>query len=318
MFPHRRRSVRSLFALLAAASTAMVLAGPQSASADVNPSADHLVVWDDNIENMLPESCADGYLFDRLLAYIGKQAQSPDIFAVQQISNQEQLSALTKRLTDELPGTYAGQIAIAEPGSMGYTSTCGKMKNQQTNAVIYRTDRLTYQQITRWRSDAPADYDAGTGGCQNLTPTRSSQDRVENVAIRLHDTVANKDVSVASVHWPTSTWYGPECAAENMNEAQEAMGRLGGDLQIVTGDMNTTTGTKSWWQNAMDAGYRDPMAEKCGGRVCSADYNTTENHRFDFLLVTRGHGFSNVATVTDAMAGGPYSNHRALTAYVKY
>lgn len=313
-----RRAVRRTLVFLTATLAAATLTGTQAAQAAVNPSPDHLVVWDNNIENMLPESCADGYLFDRLIAYIKKQAESPDIFAVQQISNAEQLTAFTTRLSNELPGTYGGKIAIAQPGSMGYTSTCGKMKNQQTNAVIYRTDRLTYQQITTWRSDAPEDYDAGTGGCQNLTPTRSSQDRVENVAVRLHDTVANQDVSVASIHWPTGTWHGPDCAAENMKEAHEAMGRLGGDLQIVTGDANTTTGTMNWWQNAMDLGYRDPMAEKCGGRVCSPDYNTTENHRIDFMLVRSGHGFSNVATVTDAMAGGPYSDHRALTAYVKY
>lgn len=261
----RRGLARRVLATLAVASAAVTNSGANVARADVNTSPSAVVVYDDNIENMLPASCADGFVFDRLFNHIKTRPKSPDIFTVQQISNATRLAALVKRMTAELPGTYAG-----------------------------------------------------TGPCQNLEPTRSSQDRVENIAIRLHDTVANKDVSVASFHWPTSTWRGPDCADENRSEANDAVNRLGGNLKILAGDANTTTGTKSWWQHAMDEGYRDPIAEKCGGRVCSSAYNTTAHHRFDFLLVRNGHGFSNVANISDAMAGGPYSNHHSVTAYVKY
>ncbi|MEW2378627.1 hypothetical protein AB0883_21365 [Micromonospora sp. NPDC047812] len=294
------------------------LTGATAAHAAVNTSPNHVVVYNNNIENWLPASCADGFIWDRLITYIKGRPLSPDIFTVQQVSNQTQLDALTQRLSDELPGTYAGQIAIANPGSMGYTSTCGKMKNQQTNAVIYRSDRFTYEAATRWRSDAPENYDAGTGGCQNLEPTRSSQDRVHNIAVRLHDNIANQDVSVASIHWPTNTWHGPKCADENIKEADEAMTRLGGDLKIVAGDVNTEPDTEGWWNDGKAFGYRDPIAEKCGSRNCSAAYDTLNSRRIDFLLVKSGNGFSNVATITPTMAGGEYSDHLALTAYVNY
>ncbi|MFY1594677.1 hypothetical protein [Micromonospora sp. WMMD737] len=314
------RLVRGAVAVLTTVlkTAAVGLTGATAAQAAVNTSPSYLVVYNNNIENWLPSSCADGHIWDRLITYLKGRPLSPDIFTVQQVSNQAQLDTLTRRLSDELPGTYAGQIAIANPGSMGYTSTCGKLKNQQTNAVIYRSDRFTYEAATRWRSDAPEDYDAGTGGCRNLEPTRSSQDRVHNIGIRLHDRVANQDVSVASIHWPTNTWHGPTCADENIKEADEAMGRLGGDLKIVAGDANTEPDTEGWWEDGKSYGYRDPIAEKCGSRNCSSAHDTLNSRRIDFLLVKSGNGFSNVATVTESMTGGAYSDHRAVTAYVNY
>jgi hypothetical protein len=318
MSDRRRTKILCALAALTAAVATAAIGGTDAAEAEVDSSADSLVVYDNNIENMLPTKCADGYEYDRFIAYLKDQPKSPDVFTVQQISNAKQLDVLTKRLSDELPGTYAGKVAIPEPGSMGYTSPCGKMKNQQTNAVVYRTDRLTLQQATTWRSDAPADPDEGTGPCRNLTPTETSQDRVENIATRLRDTVTKEDVTVASIHWPTGKWHGPDCAAENMKEADETVDRLGGTLKIVGGDTNATTGAANWWKKARGYGFRDPIAEKCGDRICPPEHDTTANHRIDFLLVKSGHGFSDVATVTDDMAGGTYSGHRAVTAHVNY
>jgi hypothetical protein len=188
----------------------------------------------------------------------------------------------------------------------------------QTNAVVYRSDRLTFEQATTWRSDAPANPDKGTGPCRNLTPTKTSQDRVHNIAVRLHDTIAREDVTIASIHWATGRWHGPDCAAENVKEANQAVDRLDGTLKIIGGDTNATTGAKNWWNKARDYRYRDPIAEKCGGRVCSPADNTTTNHRIDFLLIKSGHRFTNTATVNETMTGGKSSDHRAVTSYVKY
>ncbi|AZM45250.1 hypothetical protein DMB38_04870 [Streptomyces sp. WAC 06738] len=311
--------IRGTFAALAAGGITVALGPVQSAEAGtVNPSPRELVVYNNNIENLVPPSCANGQDYDRFISYLKSRPLSPDIFTVQQISHSNQLAAFTRRLSDELPGTYAGRIALASPGSMGYTSPCGKLKNQQTNAVIYRSDRLTFEDETRWRSDAPSDYDAGTGPCRNLTPTRSSQDRVHNIAVRLHDNVADKDVTMASIHWPTNTWHGPECAAENINEADDAVNRLGGSLRIVAGDMNTTPGKKNWWNQARSYGFRDPIAELCGARDCSSAHDTNGSRRIDFLLARGSSGFSNAATLTEGMTGGAYSDHRAVTAHIKY
>lgn len=283
----------------------------------VNNSADHLVVYNNNLENMLPASC-DGGDWNKLFAYIKAQSSSPDIFTTQQISNTAQLNALTTRMTNELPGTYAGVIAISSPGSMGYTSTCGKLKNQQTNAVIYRSDRFTLEATTRWRSDAPDDWDKGTGACKNLDDTPTSQDRVENVAVRLLDRIANQQVSVASIHWPTDTWHGPDCADENMSEANTAVDNLGGTLKIIAGDANTTKGTHGWWNDAIDLGFRDPIDETCPSSGCPDSTSTLGTHRIDFMLVKSGHGFSSATTISETSTGGKYSDHRALRANVNY
>jgi hypothetical protein len=309
---------------LAAAAAVVVTPGLAQAAGGVNNSTTQLVVWNNNIENMLPTSC--GQDFNALFNYIKAQPLSPDFFTVQQISNQTQLNAFTKRMTDELPGTYSGVIAIANPGiiNVSYTSDCGRLKRQQTNAVIYRTDRFTLEDRTDWRSDAPDNWDAGTGGCKNLDdpPVGQSQDRVQNVAARFHDRVANQDVTVASVHWPTNNWHGPLCADENMKEANEAVDRLGGTLKIVAGDMNTSKGTQGWWNDAIDFGFRDPIAETCPSSGCPDSTSTNGDRRIDFMLVKSGHGFSGARTVTEAMVGltggRKYSDHRALTATVKY
>ena len=283
----------------------------------VNGSADYLVVYNNNIENMLPVSCDNGD-WNRLFNYIKAQSRSPDVFTIQQISNSTQLNALTTRMTNELPGTYAGVIAVSSPGSMGYTSTCGKLKNQQTNAVIYRTDRFTYEAATRWRSDAPDDWTDGSGGCVNLDDTPTSQDRVVNVAVRLHDRVAGEDVTVASIHWPTGSWYGPDCADENMREANAAVDSLGGTLKIVAGDANTTKGTQGWWNDARSFGFRDPIAETCPAAGCPDSTSTFGTRRIDFMLVKSGHGFSGAQTISESATGGKYSEHRALRANAFY
>ena len=283
----------------------------------VNGSPDYLVVYNNNVENLLPASCNEGD-WNKLFDYVVDQSRSPDIFTTQQISNTAQLNALTARMTAELPGTYAGVIAISSPGSMGYTSTCGKLKNRQTNAVIYRTDRFTLEATTRWRSDAPEDWEDGSGGCRNLDDTPTSQDRVENVAVRLHDHVADEDVTVASIHWPTNTWHGPDCADENMREASSAVDKLGGTLKIVAGDANTTKGTQGWWNDALDDGFRDPIAETCPSSGCPESTSTLNSRRIDFMLVKGGHGFSSARTISETSTGGKYSGHRALRASVHY
>jgi hypothetical protein len=317
---HRRLLGRGAVGLAVAAAAVMMVPGMAQAAGSVNTAPDHLVVYNDNIENMLPTSCDVD--FTALFNYIKAQPKSPDIFTVQQISNQTQLNALIKRMTDELPGTYSGQIAIENPGviNVSYTGACTRPKRQQTNAVIFRTDRFTLEDRTDWRSDAPDNWKAGTGGCKNLDdpPAGQSQDRVQNVAVRLHDRIADEDVTVASVHWPTDRWNSHLCTAENIKEANEAVDRLGGTLKIVAGDMNATKGVQGWWNDAIDFGFRDPIAETCPSS-CPDSTSTNGHQRIDFMLVKSGHGFSGARTITEAMVGGhKYSDHRALTADVKY
>ncbi|MET7640643.1 hypothetical protein [Streptomyces sp. NPDC005438] len=319
MSARRRGLLYCAAALVTATATTVAISGAPDARAEVGTRAASLLTLDNNIENWLPTECAEGSEYERLIAHLKKQPAGPDVFTVQQISNAEQLDTFTQRLTDELPGTYEGRIAIPEPGSMGYEDKpCGVLKNQQTNAVVYRSDRLTPQQETRWRSDAPANPKPGTGPCRNLEPTESSQDRVHNLAVRFHDATADKDVTVASAHWPTGTWHGPDCAAENMKETAEAVDRLGGDLRIIGVDTNAKTSDADWWDKGVGLGFRDPIGELCGGADCPDEHNTTTHYRIDFLLAKGHGGFSESATLTDKVVGGKYSHHRAVTSRISY
>lgn len=286
-----------------------------------NGAADHLVVYSNNTENLADGTCdGDGH-WSKLYAYVKSQSQSPDIFLLQQISNQTQLDALVKKMSDELPGVYAGKIAVADPSPWMYcssssesaphscaTTSCSYKKRQQTNAVIYRTDRFTLVDTTRWRSDRYQD-----GGCSN-----SNQLRVENIGLLLHDRIANKNVSVASFHWPTDTSDGEPCAAENNRETVAQINALGGSLRILGGDANQTKGTRGWWDDARDAGFRDPIFETCPASGCTDSTSTAGSHRIDYLLVKGSHGFTGAKTINESSTGGVYSNHRALRVNVKY
>lgn len=145
-------------------------------------------------------------------------------------------------MTQELPGVYDSVIAISYGDEIypGSSSTCERAKNVQTNAIIYRVGRFDDHgktQVVRWRSDAPTKRErphdpVKSDSCANLDPTtytdpdthvtvRTSQDRVENVALRLYDRWAKQEVTVASFHWRTSRWNGPDCAWENIRGANE-------------------------------------------------------------------------------------------------
>ena len=318
-----RRMIRRALAVLATATIGLTVGGAQLAQAgSTNSAKSYLVVYNNNIENLA--GCDGNY--DRFVNYLKKQSKSPDIFTVQQISNRAQLDKFTKRLSDALPGEYRGVIAVNNPGSMGYKSGCEVKKNQQTNAVIYRTGRFALEKAITWRSDAPQNPKAGTGPCRDLYPRESSQDRVMNVGVRLRDRVTGDRVSVASIHWPTNsrkgkpTWNGHKCAAENMQQANAAVDKLGGTLKIVAGDTNATKGVDGWWNKALKTyKFHDAVWDTtCKKKSCPASTSTSGEIRIDFLLVKSGHGFSKVKTIADKTAGGKYSGHRAVTAYVKY
>ena len=328
MISRTRRTIIRLAGTAAAAVLAAAGVSTPASAIETNADPAYLVVWNNNIENLA--TCGDGApQWSRLLNYMKTRAKSPDIFTVQQVSNQAQLDSLLSRLSSELPGVYAGKIAIANPRNIGgpgsdylVPGTCAYTKRFQTNAVIWREGRFNLVDSRTWHSDAPEDYKDGP--CRNLVIGAEGgyQDRVENVAVRLYDKEAGNYVNAASVHWPTSTHAGPACADENRKEAESALSVADGlgsaDLRIIAGDMNTEAGTKSWWQNAKNNGYRDPMAEACGAMNCSSAWDTNGARRIDFLLARHASRFTTVDTITSSEAGGTYSDHLALRSYVYY
>lgn len=299
-----------------------VVYGETSTEIAVNQSPDYLVVYSNNMENWADGTCDGDGVWNRLFAYIKLQSQSPDVFLVQQISNETQLNTLVKKMTDELPGVYAGVIALEDPKPWMYCapdsesgpdscakSSCTYKKRQQTNAVIYRSDRFSLVgSPNRWRADRYQD-----GGCSN-----SNQLRVHNVGVLLYDKIAKKQVSAGSFHWPTDKSDGERCAAENAREAVQEIGELGGVLKILGGDANQSKGTQGWWNDVRDSGFRDPIFETCPASGCPDSTSTAGSSRIDYLLVKGSHGFSGARTINESSTGGVYSNHRALRVNVKY
>ena len=238
-----------MVAVLTMGAAAALAGRPMVAEAvTVNNDPTQLVVYNNNIENMV--TCT-GNDYKRLLDYMRSQPKAPDLFVVQQVSNQAKLDELIREMNARLPGPYTGRLALSSTGSLRYTGACSSLKNHQTNAVIWRAARFgtTVGQCgvaVRRPEQQAAQLLLSDPDCVNLYYDRNgnSQDRVANVAVRLYDPLAQKHVTVASIHWPTSDWGGPDCADENMREASDEVDGLGGSsLKIVAGDANTTVGS---------------------------------------------------------------------------
>jgi hypothetical protein len=303
-------------------------------------------VYVNNVENL--EKVDDGCPGDwqDLVHYLSLQELRPDIFLVQQISNQGQLDLYTARLSSEFGEAYAGVIAEASPARMN--SPCGSQKAHQTNAVIYRTGRFTLisdpdASTKRWQSQA---HD-GTS-CVN-----NDQARTKNVKAMLHDDIADQDITVASIHWPTAAMDGPPCAESN---AREAIAELledgyGGSLLIFGGDGNVTdtdaSGDFRPWYAGLNGdlggthGYRDASYAGCADsgepiNECLAEnWTIGGNRRIDYVFARRGDGtmpqmtYSHTVTFNEGDAADlevtgtdrrdrSYSDHRAIRVRVHY
>lgn len=334
------RTPTRLGAVVVAAVTAV--AGLTPARADVTIAAANnnpafVQVYDNNVENLPTVGLACPGDWQDLVYYLKRAPLKPDLFTVQQISNQTQLNSYLSRLSNDLGETYKGVIAEASPAAMN--SPCGAPKDHQTNAVIYRAARFTNKGLGSRTWQAQSDE---TGSCAN-----NDQARTKAVKVRLHDKIANKDLTVASVHWPTANSGGPPCADSNAREAAAELTEdgYGGSLLIFAGDANISdraSGSfRSWYRLANGdlggaLGFRDAGYAGCGGATSCLDDNWTINstRRIDFLFARRSGGLPRIAafhTVTfnegdraDLAVTGTdredrdYSDHRAVSARVYY
>lgn len=331
----------SVVAAAVLATFSLTTAVPASAAA-VNNQTDRIVVLDNNLEN---RTAGCGYDFTWLATHMSSYTYLPDVFTVQQVANQTDLTNLLTYLKNTWGKEYAGAIAIPTPTSANNmyptaaAGSCQYQKRFQTNAVIWRKERFNKLGQATWNSDAKY----GSGSCANLMDVNPKQARTKNIAVALQDTLAKRTVVVASIHWPTNKPDGDptrdshSCAAENFSEANQAADNLASTYRyanysnapaparIIGGDTNAKTSIDGWWQNAKNAGYRDPIAEKCG-QTTGANYSvclsqkTAENNRLDFILVEHGGGFTASAseTIQVPTGGTPYSNHLAVRAMVHY
>ena len=308
----------------------------------INDNPRFIQVYNNNIENLKTanEECRGDWT--DLIHYMKTIKPSPDLFLVQQISNTAQLKKLVDRMSNALPGAFEGVLSEGNPDTQ--RSPCGREKAQQTNAIIYRKGRFSrVGQKHVWQSWAKKD-----GRC-----VRNHQARTKNLMVKLHDKVANKDVTVASLHWSTAQGSGPDraCALKNMREADAKVHMAGyrSDLVIMGGDLNepdrTSGGSFRAWHREVNGdrggplNFRDVIYFECkrkGNLQACLDDNFTigSGRRIDFVFGQDGNGcrarvrrqhtisFSSADAAAKAATGGDsslnYSDHRAIRAEIYY
>lgn len=309
----------------------------------LNEDPRYIQVYINNVENLKSagETC-EGDWTD-LIFYMKSYKPSPDLFLVQQISNSAQLDTLVQRMNTELVGAFDGIIAEAEPKAGNFP--CGHDKDQQTNAIVFRTGRF---EKTGLRDDWLAWASDGGDGCME-----SNQPRTRAVLATLHDKIADKDVTVASIHWSTASGTGddPACAKKNIDDVHAHLHKaeFAADLYIFGGDFNESDRNanndyRAWYAKANGNlggafNYRDPVYRMCEPLdllACLADNWTIGNgNRIDMMFAQDGQGcraktrHAHTVTFNEAddaaamfegqdQAGLDYSDHRAVRAEVYY
>jgi hypothetical protein len=292
---------------LAVLAACAVVPAAAPAKAKVNTNPGYLQVYDDNVENLETASerpCPGDW---KDLVYAMKvHDKSPDLFTVQQLSGPKQLNQLTRFMTKQLPGRFAGLIATPTPKPMH--SPCGKPKALQTNAIVFRIGRLRPVPGSglRWKSQA-----LRAGRCRN-----SRQARAINLAAAFDDVVSGRRIVAATVHWPTQASGGPPCAVDNARQSAHKLAKVGpAALRIMGGDFNIAPEAQGGaWYRSLNVdvggalGYRDAAYFACARHTLSAclpnQWTVRGGHRrIDFLLAARDAG------------GPPNINHHGVVTF---
>ncbi len=307
------------------------------AARGVNNDPGFVQVFDNNVENLPTAGLKCPGDWQDLVHYMKRAPLKPDVVIVQQISGRKQLDDYVGKLSQVIGERYEGVIANGSPKAMN--SRCGAPKHHQTNAVVYRKARFTDLGLgsRTWVAQSQRG-----GKCAN-----SPQARTQAVKVKLHDKVANKDLTVASVHWATASSGGPPCSVANSAETAREMTQdgYGGSLMIFGGDMNFSDvnggAFRPWYRNLNGDlggkyGYRDAAFAGCdGAKSCLADNWTNGAHRrIDFLFArtdsdqARVTGFHTITfdegdAADQADTGSDrgdrnYSDHRAVMARIHY
>jgi hypothetical protein len=310
----------------------------------VNDDPAFVQVLVNNIENLKePDETCRGDWLD-LVHYVRQMRPQPDLFLVQQVSDQAQLDRLVRVMNDELRGTYAG--VIAERAPRAFSSPCGPEKDLQTNAIVYRTERFAPAGARHtWQPFARID-----GSCR-----RSQLARTVYVMQRFQDRLADRDVAVVSLHWSTNgggSGPDPACAERNAADLDATIAAEGfddADLVLVGGDANEPDRSESGafrpWHRMLNGdrggeiGYRDPIYARCAAapdlaRCLDAQWTIGSERRIDFLFARTGDGcmpttagahtvtFDEADAASRAVTGSDtplrYSDHRAVHAEVYY
>lgn len=317
-----------------------------------NRNPDRLVVWSNNIENMI-------FDWKDLVHAMSEADYRPDVFLVQQVTDREEMDRLVDFMSRRLGVDYTGVVAKANPDDRRFQGQVIP-RPTVTTGIVYRTGR--FEQLTK---DSFMPWGQGFREDPARCDLRSDHSGYETLRLKLHDKVADKDVVVISLrHW---TFH--PCSTKNVRDLVHGFDGGANDhaglgtasaLHIVGGDFNdglfTGSGSyKCWYRmmnrevgegscaNGEDFGFTDPLYDSCNGdRGCirgkdgidsifvrRSDGRRARTGHFDVVSFAEAHRASVRATGGDGRSnlksqqgyndvGASYSQHQARRAWVYY
>lgn len=232
------------------------------AALTTNSDAHKVLVYSNNVENMV-------YDWKDLLYFMKLQPSRPDIFLVQQMTDRARLDELTTAMSKILGVAYAGEVAQDHPTNVRVGDEVTP-RPTVTTGIIYRVGRFDELSHDTWFPFG-ATNTTGATDCS----LRHDSSSYETIRLRLHDKVANRDVTVVSLRHPT----GAPCPGENFADIDARL-RAHEDLTIVGGDFNDNPtdvkpGGSCWYRSVVGKmtacagapGYHfsDPLYDDCAG-----------------------------------------------------
>jgi hypothetical protein len=319
-----------------------------------NDDPDWLVVWTNNIENML-------YDWKDLVHEMEVDERAPDLFLVQQLSGRDELDRLVAFMERRLGVDYTGVVAQDTPTHDRFGAQV-LPRPKVTTGIVFRTARFEARTQDSW-------FPFGTGfdGQVQRCDVRTRNSGYETLRLRLHDRLADKDVVAVSLrHW---TWH--PCSTKNLqdivdgNTVGDARDRHAGfgqraALHLIGGDFNDRVdgkdgGLACWYRmmnrdvgagdcaTTRDLGFTDPLWNACDGDVACvkqragidwlfarrSDGAPVRTRHFDIVSWGQAEEASVAATGGDGPSntrarqgyddvGDRYSGHRARRAWISY
>lgn len=317
-----------------------------------NKSADRVVVYSNNIENMI-------FDWKDLVHDMAEHELRPDIFLVQQISGRAGLDRLMGFMKNRLGVDYDGKVAQNQPTDTRFSGEV-QPRPKVSTGIVWRSARFELVSSDSWMT-----FGTGFKGQVQRCDERSNHSGYETLRVKLFDKLARKHVVVISLrHW---TW--EPCTTQNLLElvngkegGANAHVGIGGaaDLAIVGGDFNDhpVDGSgqyKCWYRqmvrdlgeaqcaNDVSFAFTDPLFESCNGeRACvnriegidslfarRADGKPVKTSQFDIISFDQAHRSSVQSTGGDGPSNlerrdgysdvaDRYSGHQARRSYFFY
>lgn len=335
----------------------VVVASSDESALRANRDPDRLVVYSNNIENML-------FDWKDLVYEMERQPLRPDIVLVQQLSGRDEMERLIRFMERRLGDHYDGVVAQDFPDDHRWGGEV-LPRPMVTTGIIYRRARFEVKGSDRWMP-----FGRGFKNQPKTCGERSNNSGYQTLRVKLHDTIANKDVVAVSLrHW---TWHA--CSEKNLKRIVEGEDNAGTNthaglgskaaLHIVGGDFNDRIfdgdgGYACWYRQmnrdvgargcedapggAVDYGFTDPLFVACDGdKACMrrragidslfvrrSDGRRARADHFDIVSFDDGNRANRAITGGDGLSNrkgrdgyndvaSRYSGHMARKSYVYY